>query len=50
VVDELVRQGVVRQAPAGWELVGGVEAAMVGVPESLRQLIDRQLAQLPLEG
>jgi DNA-binding winged helix-turn-helix (wHTH) protein/tetratricopeptide (TPR) repeat protein len=44
VVDELVRQ-----APAGWELVGGVEAAMVGVPESLRQLIDRQLAQLPRE-
>jgi predicted ATPase/DNA-binding winged helix-turn-helix (wHTH) protein len=48
-VDELVRRGVVRQAPAGWELVGGVEAAIVGVPESLRQLIDRQLAPLPLE-
>jgi DNA-binding winged helix-turn-helix (wHTH) protein/predicted ATPase len=49
VVDELVRRGVVRQDPAGWELAGGVEAAMVGVPESLRQLIDGQLAQLPLE-
>jgi DNA-binding winged helix-turn-helix (wHTH) protein/predicted ATPase len=49
VVDELVRRGVVRQGPAGWELVGGVEAAMVGVPESLRQLIDRQLAPLPRE-
>jgi tetratricopeptide (TPR) repeat protein len=49
VMDELVRRGVLRQEPAGWELVGGVEAAMVGVPESLRQLIDRQLAQLPLE-
>jgi DNA-binding winged helix-turn-helix (wHTH) protein/tetratricopeptide (TPR) repeat protein len=49
VVDELVRRGIVRQAPAGWDLVGGVEAAMVGVPESLRQLIDGQLAQLPLE-
>jgi DNA-binding winged helix-turn-helix (wHTH) protein/tetratricopeptide (TPR) repeat protein len=49
VVDELVRRGVVRQEPTGWELVGGVEAAMVGVPESLRQLIDRQLAQLPPE-
>jgi DNA-binding winged helix-turn-helix (wHTH) protein/predicted ATPase len=49
VVDELVRRGVVRQEPAGWELVGGVEAAMVGVPESLRLLIDRQLAQLPLD-
>jgi tetratricopeptide (TPR) repeat protein len=47
VLDELVRRGVVRPAPAGWDLVGGVEAAMVGVPESLRQLIDRQLAQLP---
>jgi DNA-binding winged helix-turn-helix (wHTH) protein/tetratricopeptide (TPR) repeat protein len=50
VVDELVRQGVVRQTPAGWELIGGAEAAVVGVPESLRQLIDRQLAQLPREG
>jgi predicted ATPase/DNA-binding winged helix-turn-helix (wHTH) protein len=49
VVDELVRRGMVRQEPAGWDLVGGVEAAMVGVPESLRQLIDRQLAQLPRE-
>jgi predicted ATPase len=44
VVDELVRQ-----APAGWELGEGLEAAMVGVPENLRQLIDRQLAQLPRE-
>ena len=49
VMDELVRRGVVRQGLAGWELDGGVEAAMVGVPENLRQLIDRQLAQLSLE-
>jgi DNA-binding winged helix-turn-helix (wHTH) protein/predicted ATPase len=47
VVDELVRQGVVQQEPAGWELIGGMEAAMGGVPESLRQLMERQLAQLP---
>lgn len=44
VVDELVRQ-----APAGWELGEGLEAAMVGVPESLRQLIDRRLAKLSRE-
>jgi predicted ATPase len=47
VVDELVRQGVVQQEPAGWELIGGMKAAMGGVPESLRQLMERQLAQLP---
>jgi len=46
VVDELVRQGVVQQEPAGWELIGGMKAAMGGVPESLRQLMERQLAQL----
>jgi predicted ATPase len=49
VVEELVRRGVVRQAPAGWELVGGVEAAMVAVPESLRQFVEQQLEQLPPE-
>jgi tetratricopeptide (TPR) repeat protein len=47
VVDELVRQGVLREGAAGWELVGGLEAVATGVPESLRQLIEQQLEQLP---
>jgi tetratricopeptide (TPR) repeat protein len=49
VVDELVRRGVIRQGPAGWALVGGVEAALGGVPESLRQFVEQQLEQLPPE-
>jgi DNA-binding winged helix-turn-helix (wHTH) protein/predicted ATPase len=47
VVDDLVQQGMVRQEPAGWTLVGELDAAVRGVPESLRQLMEQQLAQLP---
>jgi predicted ATPase len=42
LVDELVRQG-----SAGWALMGSLDAVSVGVPESLRQLIEHQLEQLP---
>ena len=48
VMDTLVQQGVVRQASPGWVLEGGLEEAGLGVPESLRQLIERQFAQLSL--
>ena len=37
VVDELVRQGVVREDGAGWELVGELGTVTGSVPESLRQ-------------
>ena len=47
VVDELVRQRMIRQGPMGWELVGGVDAAVGGMPEGLRQLLDRQVERLP---
>ena len=47
VVDELVRQGVVRTGPEGWTLDGGLAAVAGWVPERLRQLIERQGAQLP---
>ncbi len=47
VVDELVRQGVVRKGPEGWTLNGGLAAVAGLVPERLRQLIERQGAQLP---
>jgi predicted ATPase len=43
VVDDLVRQGVLRQTPRSWSLVVGLEVAVRGVPESLR-IMDRQLA------
>lgn len=46
VTNDLVQQGVVRQLPQGWTLAGGLQAARQGVPESLRQLIDRQFAHL----
>ena len=49
VVDDLVRQGVLRQSVTGWELAGALEVTVVGAPESLRQLMERQLAQLSAE-
>jgi DNA-binding winged helix-turn-helix (wHTH) protein/predicted ATPase len=49
VVDDLVQQGVLRQRATRWELAGELEATVGGVPESLRQLIDQQFAQLPSE-
>ena len=48
VVDELVRQGVLRESATGWELVGSLEAVTAGVPTSVRQLLDQQFAQLQL--
>jgi DNA-binding winged helix-turn-helix (wHTH) protein/predicted ATPase len=47
VVDMLVRQGGLRKSASGWELASDLEATVVGVPESLRQLIEQQLVQLP---
>jgi tetratricopeptide (TPR) repeat protein len=49
VVDALVRQGVLRAGASGWALVGGLEAVTTGVPESVRQLIEQQLEQIPPE-
>jgi DNA-binding winged helix-turn-helix (wHTH) protein/predicted ATPase len=46
VVDELVRQGVLRESATGWELVESLEAVMTGVPTSVRQLLNQQFAQL----
>jgi predicted ATPase len=49
VVDDLVRQRVVREGPNGWTLSDGLEAVGEGVPERLRQFIERQFAQLSPE-
>jgi DNA-binding winged helix-turn-helix (wHTH) protein/predicted ATPase len=46
VVDDLVQQEVIRHETTGWTLVGGLEAAVRGVPESLRQFMEQQFAQL----
>ena len=46
VVDELLRQGVVRVEPTGWVLTRGLEAVTVGVPPSLRDWLEHQIAQL----
>jgi predicted ATPase len=46
VVDDLLHQEVIGQETTGWKLVGGLEDAVRCVPDSLRQLMERQLAQL----
>ena len=45
VVEELVRQGLLTLQGEGWTLRGGLEAMAACVPESIRQLIEHQLAQ-----
>jgi predicted ATPase len=49
VVDDWVRQGVLSETDGQWKLAAKVEDIAAGVPESLRQMIERQLAQLTPE-
>jgi DNA-binding winged helix-turn-helix (wHTH) protein/tetratricopeptide (TPR) repeat protein len=49
VVDELIRQHVVRQGPAGWAMRGGVEALSAIVPATLQALLEQQLAHCSRE-
>jgi predicted ATPase len=46
VIDAL-QQGILWHNPRGWEVAGGMEALLSGVPDSLQQLIDQRLTQLP---
>jgi tetratricopeptide (TPR) repeat protein len=46
LVDTLVREGKLEVGPGGWGLPAGLEAVGVGVPESLRQLIEQHLEQV----
>src|SRR5262249_62422073 len=46
VVDAMVRQGVLQEDAAGWAVPAGLEAVAVGLPESLRHLIEHQLGQV----
>jgi tetratricopeptide (TPR) repeat protein len=44
VVDELVRQQVVTEGPAGWDVRAGVDTISAIIPAHLRALIELQLA------
>jgi tetratricopeptide (TPR) repeat protein len=46
MVDELVRQQVVREGPDGWDVRDGLERITAIVPANLRALIEIQLAHL----
>src|SRR5262249_35698832 len=50
VVGAMVRQGLLREGMGGWTVQGGLEAVAVGLPESLRQLIEQQLGQVSPDG
>jgi DNA-binding winged helix-turn-helix (wHTH) protein/predicted ATPase len=45
-VADLVQRGVVWHGPDGWELAAPLEPATVGVPETLRHLIEQQFERL----
>ena len=47
VVDQLVDRGVVAPGSAGWSAGEDMDVADLGVPDAIRPLIKRQLAQLP---
>jgi predicted ATPase len=46
VVDELMRQGILREGAGGWKVAEGLEAVVRGDPESLRTMVEQQLEQL----
>ncbi len=46
VVADIIRHGILRQGPGGWQLCGDLEAVAQSVPENLRQLIERQFEEL----
>ena len=46
LVDELLRQRVLRVESAGWVVAGGLDSVTVGVPPSIRHLLEHQVARL----
>lgn len=48
-VDYLGHEGLVVEAEEGWELVGDIERVGVGVPDSIKQLIEKQIDYLAIE-
>ena len=49
LVQALVDQGVLATRDGGWAVQGELDAVEVGIPETLRQLIEHQLARVPPE-
>lgn len=49
VVDYWVSQGLLVETAGQWQLAARVEEVAAGVPESLRQMIEKQLSRLTLE-
>ncbi len=49
LVDSLIAQGVLVQVDGQWELQAGLEEVGVGVPESLQQMIARQIERLGVQ-
>jgi AAA ATPase domain/Transcriptional regulatory protein, C terminal len=49
LLDYLVAQGALREGAAGWELSAPLEAVASGVPESLREMIEKQVDRLAPE-
>lgn len=47
VMDQLIDRGVVRQTPAGWSTYADVETADLGIPGTIRRVIERQMESLP---
>ena len=47
VLDQLVERGVVTQRADGWDTSDNVEEADLGIPDSIRPVIERQIARLP---
>jgi len=43
VLEDLVARGMIVQTECGWTLQGGSDAVTVGVPQSLQQIIKRQI-------
>ena len=46
MVADLVQRGVLREGPTGWECTTALDTATVGVPETLRHLIEQQFERL----
>jgi DNA-binding winged helix-turn-helix (wHTH) protein/tetratricopeptide (TPR) repeat protein len=50
MLDQLVERGVVTSGADGWDTSPGVEDTDLGIPDSIRPVIDRQIARLsPVE-
>jgi tetratricopeptide (TPR) repeat protein len=47
--DTLVQQGMLRSEETGWSFVGDLATVSAYIPETLRQLLEQHVAQLPAE-